>query len=149
VLERRSRERVLIGAAGGVGLLGEITELLARLRSERAARARVALVVPIKRGATEAARRLVEEGPPFDIEQLELDRHHVFISEREVVFVFEGPDAGAIVDALSRSPDVLKAAVRWRNLLAGQPRLADERFGWTRAGRTAGTACDVRSSGSD
>jgi hypothetical protein len=149
VLERHSRERVLIAALGGAGLLGEITELLARLRSERAARACVAVIVPIKQGAAEAARRLVEEGPPFDVEQLELERHHVFISEREVVFFFEGHDAGAIVDALSRSPDVLKAAVRWRSLLAGRPRLAPERFGWTRPGWTTWTASGVPSPGSD
>ena len=132
VLERHSCERVLVAALGGVGLLGEITELLARLRAERAARACVAVVVPIRRGTAEAARRLVEEGPPFDIEQLGLERHHVFVSEREVVFFFEGDSATAAVDALSRSPQVLKAAVRWRGILAGQPRLAEERFAWTR-----------------
>jgi hypothetical protein len=54
------------------------------------------------------------------------------VSEREVVF-FEGESAGAAVDAFSRSPGVLKAAVRWRRILGGRPRLAEERFGWTRA----------------
>jgi hypothetical protein len=132
VLERHSCERVLIAALGGVGLLGELTDLLARLRAERAARACVAVVVPIKRGTAEAARRLVQEGPPFDVERLGLERHHVFVSEREVVFFFEGDRAAAAVDALSRSPRVLKAAVRWRGILAGRPRLAEERFGWTR-----------------
>ena len=132
VLERHSCERVLIAALGGVGLLGELTDLLARLRAERAARACVAVVVPIKRGTAEAARRLVEEGPPFDLERLGLERHHVFISEREVVFFFEGESASAAVEALSRSPRLLNAAVRWRGILAGRPRLAEERFGWTR-----------------
>jgi hypothetical protein len=69
VLERHSCERVLVAALGGVGLLGELTDLLARLRAERAARACVAVVVPIKRGSAEAARQLVEEGPPFDLER--------------------------------------------------------------------------------
>jgi len=132
VLERPSCERVL-AAVGGVGLLGELSDLLARFRAERAARACVAVVVPIRRGTAEAARRLVEEGPPFDVERLGLERHHVFVSEREVVFFFEGDSATAAVDALSRSPRVLKAAVRWRGILAGRPRLAEERFGWTRA----------------
>jgi len=133
VLERHSCERVLVAALGGVGLLGELTDLLARLRAERAARACVAVVVPIKRGSAEAARQLVEEGPPFDLERLELERHHVFVSEREVVFFFEGESASAAVDALSRSPRMLNAAVRWRGILAGRPRLAAEQFGWTRA----------------
>jgi hypothetical protein len=132
VLERPSCERVLVAALGGVGLLGELTDLLARLRAERAARACVAVVVPIKRGTAEAARRLVEEGPPFDAERLGLEQHHVFISEREVVFFFEGCTATAAVDALSRSPRVLNTATRWRGILAGQPRLAEQRFGWTR-----------------
>jgi hypothetical protein len=134
VLERHSCDRVLIAALGGVGLLGEITALLARLRAEHAARACVAVVVPIRRGTAEEARRLVEEGPPFDVETLGLERHHVFVSEREVVFFFEGDSAAAAVDALSRSPGVLKAALRWRGILAGRPRLAEEQFGWTRAG---------------
>jgi hypothetical protein len=132
VLERPSCERVLVAALGGVGLIGELTDLLARLPAEHAARACVAVVVPIKRGSAAAARQLVEEGPPFDIERLGLERHHVFVSEREVVFFFEGDSAGAAVDALSRSPRVLKAAVRWRGILAGRPRLAEEQFGWTR-----------------
>jgi hypothetical protein len=132
VLERHSCDRVLIAALGGVGLLGEITDLLARLRAEHAARACAAVVVPIRRGTAQEARRLVEEGPPFDVEHLGLERHHVFVSEREVVFFFEGDSAAAVVEALSRSPGVLKAALRWRGILAGRPRLAEEQFGWTR-----------------
>ena len=132
VLERPSCERVVVAALGGAGLLGELTDLLARLRAERAARACIAVVVPIKRGAAQTARRLVEEGPPFEVERLGFERHHVFVSEREVVFFFEGDSAAATVDALSRSPRVLKAAVRWRGILAGRPRLAEERFAWTR-----------------
>lgn len=100
--------------------------------AEHAAQACIAVVVPIRRGTPEEGRRLVEEGPPFDVEGLGLERHHVFVSEREVVFLFEGDDATAAVDALSRGPNVLKAAVRLRGILAGRPRLAEERFGWRR-----------------
>jgi hypothetical protein len=135
VLERPSCERVLVAAVtalGGAGLVGELNELLARLRAEHVARARVAVVVPIKRGTAEAARQLVEEGPPFEIEHLGLERHHVFLSEREVVFVFDGESATTAVNTLVRSPDVLRAAVRWRRILAGRPRLAEERFDWAR-----------------
>jgi hypothetical protein len=74
----------------------------------------------------------VEEGPTFEVERLALERHHVFVNEREVVFFFEGDSATAAVDALSRNPRVLNAAARWRGILAGRPRLAEERFGWTR-----------------
>lgn len=132
VLERHSRERVLIAALGGVGLLGEVGDLLAHLRAEHVAAVRVAVVVPLRRGTADLARQLIEEGPPFEVEELGLERHHVFVSEREVVFFFEGESAAAAVDALARSPGVLKAAVRWRRIVAGRPRLAQERFGWTR-----------------
>ena len=137
VLERPSCEPVLVAAlgvlGGAAGLVGELNELLARLRAEHVARARVAVVVPIKRGMADAARHLVEEGPPFEIENLGLERHHVFVGEREVIFFFEGKNASAAVNALMRSPDLLKTAVRWRRLLAGRPRIAEERFGWSRA----------------
>jgi hypothetical protein len=65
-------------------------------------------------------------------EPAEQERHHVFVSERELVFFFEGKSATAVVGALSRSPGALKAAVRWRGILAGRPRPAEERFAWTR-----------------
>jgi len=52
---------------GGAGLLGEVNELLAQLRAEHVAAARVAVVVPIRDGTADEARRLIEEGPPFEI----------------------------------------------------------------------------------
>lgn len=55
VLERHSCERVLVAALGGVGLLGELTDLLAQVRAERAARACVAVVV---RSSVARPRRL-------------------------------------------------------------------------------------------
>jgi hypothetical protein len=51
---------------------------------------------------------------------------------REVVFFFEGENAAGAVDALAQSPNVLQAAVRWRRILGGRPRLAAERFAWAR-----------------
>jgi hypothetical protein len=133
VLERRSGEPVFLAALasfGGVGLLGELNELLARLQAKQGTRARVTVVVPIKRGSADKAVRLVEEGPPFEIEALGIERHQVFVSEREAVFLFEGENAATTVRALLRSPDVLKTAVRWRRILAGRPRLAEECFAW-------------------
>jgi hypothetical protein len=134
MLERHAQERVLIGAVGGIGLVAELAELLAQLRTACAVQARVAVVVPFKRGSADTARRLIDEGPPFEIGELGLERHHVFVSENEAVFVFEGRDAEAVVAALSRSPNALKAAVRWRSGLAGRPRIAQERFSWARDG---------------
>ena len=107
------------------------------LRKQRRDRARERLHPQPARGRQRGAKklygfRLVAEGPPFDLESLELERHDVFVGEREVVFLFEGESAPAAVEALSHNPAVLKAALRWRGILAGRPRLLQQRFGWTR-----------------
>src|SRR6266540_6588474 len=83
----------------GVGTIFEIGALLAELRSEKTAgTSSVAVVVPLKRGSAARARALVREGPPFD-PAIRFERHHVFVSEREVVFVFEGEDVKRAVQA--------------------------------------------------
>jgi hypothetical protein len=128
-VERDSSERVLIAALDGIGILAELNDLLARLRAEPPGRTCVAVVVPIRPGTADAARRIVKEGPPLDIETLKLNRHQIFVGEREVVFTLEG-DTAAAVDALSRTRRVLQAAARWHNILSGPPRLAEERFHW-------------------
>jgi len=60
--------------------------------------------VPIKQDTADAARRLVEEGPPFDVARNGLERHHVFVSESEVAFLFEGEGAAGVVDSLAAQP---------------------------------------------
>jgi hypothetical protein len=135
VLERHSSDRVLLAPLGGSGCAGvlvELNELLGELCAEHMVGARVAVVVPIRTGTVEQARQLVAEGPPFNVEALGLERHHVFVSEREVIFLFEGESAAAAIDALARDPAVLKAALRWRRILGGRPRLAHEQFSWNR-----------------
>jgi hypothetical protein len=96
----------------------------------------VVVVAPLKEGAQEAARLLIQGGPPFDPAETSLVRHHVYLTEREVVFVFEGPDAKTAVEALVGDPGVWKAATAWRDCLAGRPRIADEVFAWTVRGQT-------------
>jgi len=94
---------------------------------------KVLRVVDVRDDDADQPPVLVDEGPPLEIEALGLERHQVFVSEHEAVFVFEGKNAAAAVNALMHSPDVLKAAVRWRRILAGRPRLAEERFAWRKA----------------
>jgi hypothetical protein len=95
---------------------------------------RLVVVVPLRDGAREEARRLIAEGAPFDLERSDLTRHEVFLTDREVVFVFEGDEPRAAVERLAGDPDVWRAAGAWRACLAGRPRIADEAFAWSRAG---------------
>jgi hypothetical protein len=61
-----------------------------------------------------------------------LDRHHVFVTEREALFVFEGPGACETLERVLRNTRVLRAAARWRECLAGPPRVAEETYAWRR-----------------
>jgi hypothetical protein len=93
---------------------------------------RLAVVAPIKWGSYRAAKDLIEKGPPFDPGLTPLDRHEVFLTDTEVVFVFEGDAAGEVLEALLDDLSVLREADAWRAHLAGRPRLADELYHWER-----------------
>ncbi len=93
---------------------------------------RVAVVAPLKYGAYQGAKQLVENGPPFDPTETPLVCHEVFLSDAEVVFVFEGPDVDDAVAQLAADPSVWRAAGAWADLLAGKPRIADESYRWSR-----------------
>lgn len=134
VLELRDGTVVAVAPIGAAGAVFELADLVAELSSEEhAAGAQVAVVVPLRAGTAARARELVATGPPFDVEHTELDAHHVFVSEREVVFVFEGEHAREVVERLIREPQVLRTAVRWRECLGGRPRLAEAVYAWRRS----------------
>lgn len=103
---------------------------------------RLAVVAPIKWGSYRAAKSLIEKGPPFDPDVTPLDRHEVFLTDTEVVFVFDGPGAREVLEALLDDLSVWQEADAWRAHLAGRPRLAEELYHWDRpaAGDGAGTA---------
>jgi hypothetical protein len=96
---------------------------------------RVVVVLPLKEGAHRRATAVLERGPPFDPEQAGLERHQVFLSEREVIFAFEAEVADA-VDRLVEDTSLWGAAQPWQDLVAGPPRIAEETFSWVRANAT-------------
>jgi hypothetical protein len=92
---------------------------------------RVAVVAPIKYGAYSEARKLIEAGPPFDPTVTPLDSHDVFLTDTEVVFVFEGVGVREAVEALLEDVAVWQALVPWQQYLAGRPRLAEGLYHWS------------------
>lgn len=90
------------------------------------------VIAPLAEGKRETARMLLSAGPPFDPEGSALERHHVFLTGHEVVFLFEGPRAKEVVERLIGEPSVWRAAAAWRECLAGRPRLAEDVFSWVR-----------------
>jgi hypothetical protein len=115
---------------GAAGAVFELAALVAARRADEARRGRVLVVVPLRTGMAARARELVAAGPPFDLEAAELDRHQVFVTEREAIFLFEGRDVRETVERLIRSPRVLRDLGRWRRCAAGPPRIADETYAW-------------------
>lgn len=90
------------------------------------------VVVPLKESAREHVRALVAKGPPFDLPNNGFDAHHVFLTEREAIFVFEAADRSAL-ERLVSDVSVWGAAEAWQEQLAGEPRLAEDAFSWTRS----------------
>jgi len=93
---------------------------------------RLVVVAQLKDGTRERARELVGEGPPFELEGTGLSGHQVYVTEREVVFVFEGAHPRTAVEELAGDPSVWRAASAWREILAGRPRLAEQAYDWSR-----------------
>jgi hypothetical protein len=93
---------------------------------------RVAVVVPVRPSAYDTVRVLVADGPPFDLRHSGIDRHEVFVTEHEAVFVFEGANPREAVEQLLADPGVWRAAAAWRDCVRGRPRIADVGFAWER-----------------
>jgi hypothetical protein len=93
---------------------------------------RMVVVVPVKESAREQVRALVAKGPPFDLPDSGLDAHHVFLTEREAIFVFEAADSSGL-EGLAANVDVWAAAEAWREYVAGAPRLAEDAYSRTRS----------------
>jgi hypothetical protein len=91
------------------------------------------VVAPLKDGALERARELLAEGPPFDLEASRFEKHEVFLTSREVVFVFKGgPGPGGTLALAAEDPQVWRAAKDWGECLDGRPRIARSVFAWKR-----------------
>lgn len=92
---------------------------------------RLVVVAPLKEGSRTQAERLLEQGPPFELERTSFDRHEVFVTDHEVVFLFEGPP-GSVLEVSGEDPSLWKAAAAWSRCLAARPRVARSGFSWRR-----------------
>ena len=94
---------------------------------------RLLIVARLRDDAHDEAEVLLREGPPFDPEAAGLDRHAAYLTAGEVVFVFEAPEVEWIVNDLVDDPRIASFFAPWEKLVEGTPRLAHERFYWSRA----------------
>ena len=95
---------------------------------------RVLAILRLKPGSHEAVRALLNDGSPFDPEGIAgLERHEVFLTSDEVVFLFLSQGGPDVLASLLASPDLWDALGPWREYIEAAPRLADEAFSWVRA----------------
>lgn len=96
---------------------------------------RLALIGRLKPGTETEAAELIAKGPPIDLAAHEFERHTVFLSAGEVVFVFEGREVEWLVDEMVDNPfewplaDTLEL---WAPLIDGPPHIAREQYFWER-----------------
>ena len=96
---------------------------------------RVAIVAHLKKDGEERAAELIAKGPPFDLAESGIERHSVYLSASEVVFVFEGHQVEWMVDELIDGRfhyELQRALDEWRPIVDGSPRIARPRFAWQR-----------------
>jgi hypothetical protein len=134
VLERRGGEPLTISTVAQANLVGEIAERLAELQLRAQPARRLLVVLPLKPGSSDAVRALLESGPPFDPDAIGgLDRHEVFLTSSEVVFLFESRSGLDALTAVITQPTVWQAASSWREHLGGSPRVAEDVYAWSRS----------------
>jgi hypothetical protein len=127
-IERRGAPPLRVSTIG-LGVLGELNELLATAIAKELPQL-VGIVVPLRKRVFADAAALIEQGPPFDLEAIGVERHDVLLSEREVIFLFEGTQLDETMQRLLHDPSVWQAASGWARVIAGPPRLAEQHFGW-------------------
>lgn len=132
VIEQRAGEPILVAGVVQTGIISELAEHLSSLLGEERVMSRAVVVLPLREGASKKAAELLRGGPPFDPEEIGLERHHVFLTEAEAVFVFEA-DSQDAAERLIGEGNFWSAASAWKDLVAGPPRLAEDAYSWVRA----------------
>lgn len=131
VLERRAGATLRVAAVGQTGIILELAERLSSQVGEEGVMSRAVVVLPLREGASERAAELLRGGPPFDPEKVGLQRHQVYLTESEVVFLFEAEAREAAAKLIGEGR-FWSAASAWSDLVAGPPRLADVSYSWIR-----------------
>lgn len=95
---------------------------------------RVIMVVGLKSDARERARELAEQKSPLE-DEVGFDRAAIYLSESEVVFVFEGPDVDKSLMATLNDPVSSTTLSPWLPLFDGPLHRASEVYVWERDAR--------------
>jgi len=115
--------------------IAEVSDRLATLhanqvhRSDKAHRS-LAIVVPLADGRCDVVREFIEEGPPFDPGKIGLESHKVFLTDREVIFVFETEEGVKAFEKILAEPELWDVISSWEHCMSDEPRLASAVYEW-------------------
>jgi hypothetical protein len=129
LLELSNGTELKLASVAQPGIVAELADRLSGLTGSWGRPEREALVVPIRPGSQRQAEVLLANGPPFDPSEFGLVSHEVYVTDREVVFVFEG-SAEVFSEHLAAEQTVWKAAEAWRPLIDGPVRLGLRAYAW-------------------
>jgi hypothetical protein len=94
---------------------------------------RYVLMARLKPSSRERAQELLAGYPSDEVLGAAFDRQAVFLSETEVVFFLEGPDADRSVTAIFNDPSATEIG-HWIPLFDGPLHRVPEGYYWERAG---------------
>jgi hypothetical protein len=114
--------------------IARLTNELAELAVSAGRRHSVAVVLPLRDGMRDVAAEFLVEGPPFDPEKLKLTHHQVFLTDREIVFVFETEKGVATLAEIVAEPEFWTMASAWEHVMADQPRIGSTIYQWAGPG---------------
>ncbi len=93
---------------------------------------RLAVIAKLRPDAESRAAELIAKGPPFSPKEIGFERHSVFLTGDQVVFVFEGGRLDELLRGVVKSPVSSEAFREWELVLDGMPRVAREAYSWER-----------------
>jgi hypothetical protein len=134
VVEERGGRRLRIAPQAGAEHLSELATLLQDAAGlAGTALTRVVVRVPVDPDHIERARELVRRGPPYDLNAVPgLERHEVYVTDHDVLFVFEGADPGLAVERVMRDARVWGALEDWDDHVIGRPSVVEPDYTWSR-----------------
>ena len=106
MLEPRTGDTLAIASVAQSGVIAEIAERLAALQLGAEGRGGSPSCCRSGRTRRTPVRALLADGPPFDPDALGLDRHQVFLTASEAVFVFESELGADALEPLLQEPEL-------------------------------------------
>ena len=96
---------------------------------------KISVIAQIRPGKRDELERLLEKGPPFDLEHEGFERHEVFLGDSDVVFLFSGPGAFTQLERMAASRALFAHVLKMTGLLSA-PRVLNQTFEWHRTVQT-------------